>query len=100
MNPAGQACSPVQCDLKQKTYNVTKGNKTVTCAKGDTTKEVEGYTGNLTCTPYERVCTGTIFFNNFYECVFNESLPIDFILAQRLTIRYIMLAFLIILLYS
>lgn len=86
-------------DTDKKTYDVSIGSKTVTCAKGDTIKEVEGYTGNFTCNPYERICTGTKDCNNLYECAMNESLPIDYLQnSQRLTIQYIMLVFVAILL--
>ena len=99
VNNIGEICYPVKCDTDKKTYDVSIGSKTVTCAKGDTIKEVEGYTGNFTCNPYERICTGTKDCNNLYECAMNESLPIDYLQnSQRLTIQYIMLVFVAILL--
>ena len=92
-------CYEVECDNENKQYSIIIGDKKVICGENALTEHtVEKYVGTIICNDYDRVCTGTVFCNDMFECIQKESLPLSSSYLMRWKIRFTLLFMLICLL--
>ena len=66
-----------KCDNSTKTYVVRVNGKEANCTSSKEKVKIEGYTGELECAPFERICTGTKYCNNIFSCVEKKSIALD-----------------------
>ena len=56
---------------------VIVNGKEANCTSSKEKVKIEGYTGELECAPFERICTGTKYCNNIFSCVEKKSIALD-----------------------
>ena len=66
-----------KCDNSTKTYVVKVNGKEANCTSSKEKVKIEGYTGELECAPFDRICTGTKYCNDIFSCVEEKSIALD-----------------------
>lgn len=67
-------CQKVQCDFDTETVTVFVNDRTIQCKRNQIKAKLAGYEGELICPSFDRVCTGTVWCNDPFECIDKKSL--------------------------
>lgn len=78
-------CHEITCDSTTNTVNIKIGSATASCTQGTSKVTVSGYSGELTCPDYNRVCTSSTFCNDVIDCINKKTLTGDIVEGKNET---------------
>ena len=70
-------CYKIKCNFDSKTFTVDLGYSTIDCPTEGGDMEVTGYTGKITCPPFNRVCTSNPYVSSPIQAALNHVTNID-----------------------
>ena len=79
-------CMEVQCDYNNNVVLISLGNETVSCfASGEFS--IEGYKGSITCPDFNRVCSGSKWCIDAFDCVEKKSITLESVYIEHYKIK-------------